>query len=174
MNVVGIVYYDTNTEVSNSTIQAEVVDYTQVIFHWENFTTSETTDANGVFNVVLPIGSVVDAAVFGNVLNVVNGTRFTVEESMDNITMVARPGHDVSGNLNLNRLGNYYTSNLDGWEPVTVYATNDQVDAVWHIQATQFGTFDTILPEGNWTFTTDLDWLNASEATLMVLSLIHI
>ena len=168
MNVVGTVYYDTNTAVSNSTIQAEVVDYTQVIFHWENFTTSETTDANGVFNVVLPIGSVVDAAVFGNVLNVVNGTRFTVEEGMDNITMVARPGHDVSGNLNLNRLGNYYTSNLDGWEPVTVYATNDQVDAVWHIQATQFGTFDTILPEGNWTFTTDLDWLNASEATLMV------
>ncbi len=168
MNVIGTVYYDTNAEVTNSTIQAEVVDFTQVIFHWENFTTTETTDANGVFNVVLPIGSVVDAAVFGNVLNVVNGTRFTVEEGMENITMVARPGYDVNGNLNLNRLGNYYSSNLEGWEQVTVFATNDDIDAVWHIDVTQFGTFNTILPEGNWTFTTDLDWLNASEATLMV------
>ena len=168
MNVIGTVYYDTNAEVTNSTIQAEVVDFTQVIFHWENFTTTETTDANGVFNVVLPIGSVVDAAVFGNVLNVVNGTRFTVEEGMENITMVARPGYDVNGNLNLNRLGNYYSSNLEGWEQVTVFATNEDIDAVWHIDVTQFGTFNTILPEGNWTFTTDLEWLNASEATLMV------
>ena len=168
MNVIGTVYYDTNAEVTNSPIQAEIVDFTQVIFHWENFTTTETTDANGVFNVVLPIGSVVDAAVFGNVLNVVNGTRFTVEEGMENITMVARPGYDVNGNLNLNRLGNYYSSNLEGWEQVTVFATNDDIDAVWHIDVTQFGTFNTILPEGNWTFTTDLDWLNASEATLMV------
>ena len=168
MNVIGTVYYDTNAEVTDSTIQAEVVDFTQVIFHWENFTTTETTDANGVFNVVLPIGSVVDAAVFGSVLNVVNGTRFTVEEGMENITMVARPGYDVNGNLNLNRLGNYYSSNLEGWEQVTVFATNDDIDAVWHIDVTQFGTFNTILPEGNWTFTTDLEWLNASEATLMV------
>ena len=76
-------------------------------FHYKR-----NTDANGVFNVVLPIGSVVDAAVFGNVLNVVNGTRFTVQEGMENITMVARPGHDVSGNLNLNRLGNYYTHQI--------------------------------------------------------------
>ena len=168
MNVVGTVFYETNSEVSDSTIQAEVVDFTQVIFHWENFTTTETTDANGVFNVVLPIGSVVDAAVFGNVLNVVNGTRFTVEEGMDNVTMIARPGHDVNGNLNLNRLGNYYTSNLKGWEPVTVFAMNEDMDAVWHIEATQIGSFNTILPHGNWTFTTDLDWLNASEATLLV------
>ena len=105
---------------------------------------------------------------FGSVLNVVNGTRFTVEEGMENITMVARPGYDVNGNLNLNRLGNYYSSNLEGWEQATVFATNDDIDAVWHIDVTQFGTFNTILPEGNWTFTTDLDWLNASEATLMV------
>ncbi len=168
MNVIGTVYYDTNAEVTNSPIQAEIVDFTQVIFHWENFTTTETTDANGVFNVVLPIGSVVDATVFGNVLNVVNGTRFTVEEGMENITMVARPGYDVNGNLNLNRLGNYYSSNLEGWEQVTVFATNDEIDAVWHIDVTQFGTFNTILPDGNWTFTTNLDWLNASEATLMV------
>jgi len=168
MTVVGTVYYETNAEVSDSQIQSEVVDFTQVIFHWENFTTTVSTDANGVFNVVLPIGSVVDAAVFGNVLNVVNGTRFTVEEGMENITMVARPGYDVSGNLNLNRLGNYYSSNLDGWEQVTVFATNDAIDAVWHIEATQFGSFNTILPAGNWSFTTDLEWLNASESTLLV------
>ena len=55
MNVIGTVYYDTNAEVTNSPIQAEVVDFTQVIFHWENFTTTVTTDANGVFNVVLPV-----------------------------------------------------------------------------------------------------------------------
>ena len=169
MNVVGTVYYNaTNSEVSDSIIGAEEVDFTSVFFHWDNFTTTVTTNAQGVFNVVLPIGSVVDATVFGNVLNIVNGTRFTVEEGMDNVTMVARPGSEVSGALNVNRLGNYYTSNIDGWEPVIVYAMHESIDAVWHIEVTEFGSFNTILPQGNWTFTTNLDWLNASEATLEV------
>ena len=45
---------------------------------------------------------------------------------------------------------------------------HESIDAVWHIEVTEFGSFNTILPQGNWTFTTNLDWLNASEATLEV------
>ena len=170
LNVVGTVYYDTNsdTPVSEDIIQAEIVDFTDIEFYWDEFKTTATTNSEGIFNVLLPLGAVVDAVVFGNVLNVVNGTRFTVEEGMQNITMVARPGSDVTGTLNVNRLGNLYSSQFGGWESVIVNAMEESTDAVWHIEVNELGTFSTILPQGNWTFSTNLEWLNSSDATLEV------
>ena len=87
---------------------------------------------------------------------------------MDNITMIALPGNDVSGSLNVNRLGNLFSSDTEGWEAVTVHATEESTDAVWHIEVSEIGTFSTILPEGNWSFTTNLEWLNSSTASLEV------
>ena len=189
MTVYGVVYYDTKSQGSgaigepeldedgnpvldaegNKTIfTPEAVQFGVVVFHWEGFSTTANTDGDGVFSVVLPIGAEVDATVSAGVMNVVNGTRFVVTEDMEDVTMIARPGSEVSGALNINRLGNYYNSNLGGWEPVTVYATHESIDAVWHLDVTEMGTFATVLPQGNWTFTTDLTWLNANETVLDV------
>ncbi len=167
-SVTGIVLYDTRQEAPGSIDEAEPIEHVPVVFHWDGFSTTSNTDGQGVFNVILPIGAVVDATVQAGVMNVVNGTRFTVTEDMENVTMVARPGSEVTGALNINRLGNHYTFDINGWEPVKVYATHETIEAVWTINVNELGAFNTVLPQGNWTFTTDLDWLNASEATLDV------
>lgn len=166
--VTGQVLYDTRAEAPGSIDEAEPIEHVPVVFHWDGFSTTSQTDGQGIFNVVLPIGAVVDATVQAGVMNVVNGTRFTVAEDMGNITMVARPGSEVSGTLNIHRLGNHYTSDINGWEPAKVYATHETIDAVWTLDVNELGAFNAVLPQGNWTFTTDLVWLNASEATLDV------
>ena len=166
--VTGTVLYDTRQEAPGSIDEAEPIEHVPVVFHWDGFSTTSHTDGQGVFSVILPIGAVVDATVQAGVMNVVNGTRFTVAEDMENITMIARPGSEVTGALNINRLGNHYTSGINGWEPVKVYATHESIEAVWTIAVNEIGAFNTVLPQGNWTFTTDLDWLNATPATLDV------
>ena len=165
--VSGIVYYDTRVE-PGEIDDAQPIEHVPVYFHWEGFSTASFTNGQGIFTVVLPVGAVVDATVHAGTMNVVNGTRFTVAEDMQNITMVARPGSEVSGALNLNRLGNFYSSNLIGWEVATVLASHESIDAVWHIEVADDGMFSTVLPQGNWTFTTDLEWLNATNSTLNV------
>ncbi len=166
--VTGTVLYDTRQEAPGSIDEAEPIEHVPVVFHWDGFSTTSNTDGQGVFSVILPIGAVVDATVQAGVMNVVNGTRFTVAEDMENITMIARPGSEVTGALNINRLGNHYASGINGWEPVKVYATHESIEAVWTIAVNELGAFNTVLPQGNWTFTTDLDWLNATPATLDV------
>jgi len=166
--VTGTVFYDTRQETPGSIDEAQPIEHVPVVFHWDGFSTTSNTNGQGVFSVVLPIGAVVDATVHAGTMNVVNGTRFTVAEDMENVTMVARPGSEVSGALNINRLGNHYTSGINGWEPVKVYANHEDIEATWTIIVNELGAFNTVLPQGNWTFTTDLEWLNATEATLDV------
>ena len=171
-SVTGVAYYETGSpdviDGVESTDNAQTIPNVPVNFFWDGFSTTAITDENGVFNVVLPIGEVVDAIVNAGVFNVVNGTRFTVNENMDNVTMIARPGNLVDGSININRLGNFYSSSIDGWEAVTVFASHESIDAVWVVDVDQNGQFSVVLPDGNWTFETDTEWLNMSSSTLYV------
>ena len=166
--VTGLVLYDTRAEPSEEEIAELPIEHVPVEFNWNGFSTTATTNGQGIFNVVLPVGAIVDATVQAGTMNVVDGIRFTVSEDMDNLTMIARPGSEVTGAININRLGNYYSSDLIGWEAVTVYASNETFDADWTIDVREDGSFDTVLPQGNWTFTTNLEWLNTTDAILEV------
>tara|TARA_B100000700_G_scaffold65285_1_gene72120 strand:- start:45677 stop:55171 length:9495 start_codon:yes stop_codon:yes gene_type:complete len=171
-SVTGVAYYETGSpdviDGVESIENAQTIENVPVNFYWDGFSTTAITDGDGVFNVVLPVGAVVDATVNAGVYNVVNGTRFTVQEGMDNITMIARPGNIVEGSININRLGNFYSSSLEGWEDATIFASHESIEAVWVIDVDRNGQFSVVLPNGNWTFDTDIDWLNISSSTLYV------
>ncbi len=114
------------------------------------------------------VGVTVDAFVYAGVQNKVNGTRFTVVDDMENISMVAKSGFEVNGVINVNRIGNLFSSDLIGWESTTVYATHDTYEAIWVMELLEDGTFSSDLPPGNWSFTTDVSWLNITETHLLV------
>jgi len=173
--VTGLVEYETIEQVNN--VQTNETEETSVLvpieggiveFYWDGFSTSTTTGSGGVFNVELPIGVTVDAFVYAGVQNKVNGTRFTVVDDMENISMVAKSGFEVNGVINVNRIGNLFSSDLIGWESTTVYATHDTYEAIWVMELLEDGTFSSDLPPGNWSFTTDVSWLNITETHLLV------
>ena len=82
--------------------------------------------------------------------------------------MVAKSGFEVNGAINVNRVGNLFSSDLIGWEPTTVFATHDTYEAIWVMELLEDGTFSSDLPPGEWSFTTDVSWLNISETHLIV------
>ena len=177
--VMGLVYYEENLSAEFSEPEeGKVLDHVVVEFHWGGFSTIAQTNGSGGFTVVLPEGAVVDATVqlSGSVLNLVNGTRFTVtadgllvdSEVVDHLSMVAKPGYVVDGQVNINREANPYHSTYGGWEPVTVTADNLDTDVRWHGQVLPNGQFQMVLPGGNWTLDLDADWLNPVSTDLEV------
>jgi len=177
--IVGTVYYDEDIESQNDEpSEGKVLDHITVEFHWGDFSTTTETNGTGDFSIVLPEDAVVDATVqlSGAQLNLVIGTRFTVTEDgpmvdselFDNLTMIARPGYIVEGHVNINRPGHPYHSFYGGWEPVTATADNIETDVRWHGQVEPSGMFMMVLPEGNWTFNLDAEWLSPMPADLYV------
>ena len=177
--IVGNVYYEEDLESQLvGPDEGKILDYVAVEFHWGDFSIISETNGSGGFSVVLPEGAEVDATVqlHGAQLNMVNGTRFTVTEDgpvvgselVDNITMIARPGYAVEGQVNINRLDNPYHSSYGGWEPVTVTADNIDTDVRWRGQVAPTGQFQMVLPEGNWTFDLDAEWLSPMPVDLNV------
>jgi len=177
--IVGTVYYDEDIESQIAEpSEGKVLDHITVEFHWGDFSTTTDTNGTGDFSIVLPEGAVVDATVqlSGAQLNLVNGTRFTVTEDglmvdselFDNLTMIARPGYTVEGHVNINRPDHPYHSLYGGWEPVTATADNIETDVRWHGQVGPSGMFQMVLPEGNWTFNLDAEWLSPMPADLYV------
>ena len=177
--VMGSVYYEENLSIEfPEPDEGKILDYVVVEFHWGNFSTIAETNGSGDFSVVLPEGAVVDATVQlpGAMLNLVNGTRFTVtsdgllvdSEVVDHLSMIAMPGYVVQGLVNINREANPYHSAYGGWEPVTVTADNLDTDVRWHGQVMLDGQFQMVLSGGNWTFGLDADWLNPVTSDLEV------
>ena len=175
----GSVYYEENLSIEfPEPDEGKILDYVVVEFHWGNFSIIAETNGSGDFSVVLPEGAVVDATVQlpGTMLNLVNGTRFTVtsdgllvdSEVVDHLSMIAMPGYVVQGLVNINREANPYHSAYGGWEPVTVTADNLDTDVRWHGQVMLDGQFQMVLPGGNWTFGLDADWLNPVTSDLEV------
>ncbi|SVE44484.1 uncharacterized protein METZ01_LOCUS497338, partial [marine metagenome] len=147
-------------------------------FNWGNFSTSVVTSGDGVFTVVLPEGAHVDATVQlqGAQINLVNGTRFVVtpdgpsvdSEVVDNLTLIARPGFLVEGQISINRANNRYDSSFVGWEPVSLLAENSESDLIWRHDVTPDGKFNFVMPRGNWSISLDAEWLNPTPVDLVV------
>ena len=117
----------------------------------------------------MPVGSEVDAiAQLGVDLKLVNGTKFTVEENMDKITMVARPGQAIDGAVSVNRENNLFNSEIGGWEPVTVIAQSDEYDVTWRSETDDGGFFTMVLPKGEWEFTVLSDEITSGTNTTNV------
>jgi hypothetical protein len=143
---------------SNETQLSKTLDLVPIVFYWDDFSTTIETSVNGTFSIILPEGSVVDAiAQLGTNLKLVNGTQFTVETGMDEVTMVARPGQTVNGAISINRADNYYNTDVGGWESVTVIAKNLDYDVTWRAQSNDGGAFDMVLPKGTWNFSVESD-----------------
>jgi hypothetical protein len=155
--VTGTLYYNENLT-DNSIDEDKKLEFVDIVFYWDDFSTTVETSSNGTFSLVLPEGSVVDAlAQLGVDLKLVNGTQFTVEPNMDDVIMVARPGQSITGAISINRVNNLYNSEVAGWEPVTVIAESLDYDAKWRAQVNDGGTFDMVLPRGNWEFSVPSD-----------------
>ena len=149
----GTLYYDENIE-SDAIDTSKILDFVPIVFYWDDFSTTVETSSDGTFSIVLPVGSEVDAiAQLGVDLKLVNGTKFTVEENMDKITMVARPGQAVDGAVSVNRENNLFNSEIGGWEPVTVVAQSDEYEVTWRSETNDGGFFNMVLPKGTWEFT---------------------
>ncbi|MAD56273.1 MAG: hypothetical protein CL974_01860, partial [Euryarchaeota archaeon] len=149
----GTLYYDENTQ-SDTIDTTKILEFVPVEFYWDDFSTTVETSSDGTFSIVLPVGSEVDAiAQLGVDLKLVNGTKFTVEENMDMVTMVARPGQAIDGAVSVNRENNLFNSVIGGWEPVTVIAQSDEHDVTWRSETDGGGFFTMVLPKGSWEFT---------------------
>ena len=157
----GTLYYDENTQ-SDTIDTTKILDFVPVEFYWDDFSTTVETSSDGTFSIVLPVGSEVDAiAQLGVDLKLVNGTKFTVEENMDMVTMVARPGQAIDGAVSINRENNLFNSEIGGWDPVTVIAQSDEHDATWRSETDDGGFFTMVLPKGAWEFTVLSDEINS-------------
>ena len=157
----GTLYYDENTQ-SDTIDTTKILDFVPVEFYWDDFSTTVETSSDGTFSIVLPVGSEVDAiAQLGVDLKLVNGTKFTVEENMDMVTMVARPGQAIDGAVSINRENNLFNSEIGGWDPVTVIAQSDEHDATWRSETDDGGFFTMVLPKGTWEFTVLSDEINS-------------
>ena len=149
----GTLYYDENTQ-SDTIDTTKILDLVPIEFYWDDFSTTIETSSDGTFSIVLPVGSEVDAiAQLGVDLKLVNGTKFTVEENMDMVTMVARPGQAIDGAVSVNRENNLFNSEIGGWDPVTVIAQSDEHDVTWRSETDDGGFFTMVLPKGAWEFT---------------------
>ena len=155
--VTGTLYYNENST-DLSIDENKILDFVPIVFYWDGFSTTVETSSEGKFSLVLPEGSTVDAiAQLGVDLKLVNGTQFTVDADMDEITMVARPGQSITGSISINRADNLYNGDIGGWESVTVIAENLDYDVQWRAQANDGGFFDMVLPKGNWQFSVNSD-----------------
>ncbi|MEE3315766.1 MAG: STT3 domain-containing protein, partial [Candidatus Thermoplasmatota archaeon] len=175
----GTVFYDEDLgSDEDGPEEGKVLDYVQVDFHWEGFSTVAQTDGGGHFSVVLPQGAVIDATVQlpGAMLNLVNGTRFTVTsegpsidgETFENLTLLATPGYIVEGTVNINREDNPLQSYYGGWQPIVVTADNADTEVRWHASVMANGQFQMTLPGGNWTFDLDAEWIVSTPVDLEV------
>ena len=175
----GTVFYEEDVDFNEAGLdEGKILDYVQVEFHWEGFSTAAQTDGGGHFSVVLPENAIIDATVQlpGAILNLVNGTRFTVTsdgpsiygETFDNLTLLATPGYAVAGMVSINREGNPLNSYYGGWQPIVVIADNSETEVRWHANVMSNGQFQMALPGGNWTFDLDADWIASTTANLEV------
>ena len=174
----GTVFYEENLESEPDPEEEKVLDFVPVEFHWGGFSTVVETDGSGQFSVILPENSVVDATVqlSGAMLNLVNGTRFTVTSDgpsidgvlHDNLTLLALPGYAVEGTISINRAGNTLLSTYGGWQPMVVIADNAESQVRWHADVMESGDFMFALPSGNWTFDLDADWISSIPEDLEV------
>ncbi len=157
----GTLYYDENIE-SDTIDTSKILEFVPIVFYWDDFSTTVETSFDGTFSIVLPVGSEVDAiAQLGVDLKLVNGTKFTVDENMDDITMVARPGQAIDGAVSVNRENNLFNAEIGGWEPVTVVAQSEEYDVTWRSETNDGGFFNMVLPKGTWEFTVLSDELNS-------------
>ena len=154
-------------------IPGQPVSFQEVIFQWDGFTVSSTTDSNGNFSVVLPRLEWVDATVermvgAGGFLS--NGSRFQVTEGMSDISIDLRSAMVVLGSSSLNREGNTYNQAFSGWRPVYAQANNLDgfTNSVWREEIDELGRFDMLLPFGNWSFTLDAGDISSSSQTMEV------
>ena len=153
VEVAGTVYYEENSSATFNPDEGKVIGADTVItFDWDGFSTTAITNESGQFIVTLPEGATVDATVEGLIAGLVNGTKFTVSSGMEEIVMVATPGTNVFGLVSISRANNFYTSELVGWEQLTVSAQNDDYDVTWRKTVDNLGKFQMILPDGEWTF----------------------
>ncbi len=153
VEVSGTVYYEENSSAIFNPDEGKVIGADTLInFDWDGFSTTATTNESGHFIVTLPEGATVDATVEGLIAGLVNGTKFTVSSGMEEIVMVATPGTTVFGLVSVSRANNFYTSELVGWEQLTVSAQNDDYDVTWRKTVDDLGKFQMILPNGEWTF----------------------
>ena len=146
------------------------VNNQQVVFQWEGFTLTSTTDSFGEFSVLLPRGAFVQATVervIGAGGFYSNGTSFKVEEGMDNVTIELTDSMMVLGEVSLNREGNTYNQGFSGWYPVHALANNldGETTAVWREEVDDLGRFDMLLPLGNWSFTLDAGEMSSNSIT---------
>ncbi|DAC65444.1 MAG TPA: hypothetical protein D7I04_00080, partial [Candidatus Poseidoniales archaeon] len=150
--VTGTLYYNENID-ENLVDENKTLEFVPIVFYWDDFSTTVETSSNGTFSLVLPQGTLVDAVTqLGTNLKLVNGTQFTVNSDMEDIVMVARPGQSITGIISINRADNYYNSDVGGWESATVVAESLDYDVKWRAQTNDGGTFEMVLPKGNWEF----------------------
>jgi len=151
----GTVLYQPNEETG---LPGQPMEFQNVIFQWDGFTHSAVTDKMGEFSVTLPENANVDATVeivVGVEGFYSNGTKFTVTAGMDDVIIEVVDSFSVMGTVNLNREGYRYVDEIVGWVPITVTATSsggEASDAMWTKPVSPSGTFEMLLPKGNWTF----------------------
>ena len=165
-SVNGIVLNKPDKDGSAPQIESRVNNQ-QVVFQWEGFALTATTDSFGEFSVLLPRGAFVQATVermIGAGGFYSNGTSFQVEEGMENVTIELTDSMMVLGEVSLNREGNTYNQGFSGWYPVHALANNldGETTAVWREEVDDLGRFDMLLPVGNWSFTLDAGGMSSN------------
>ena len=139
-------------------LPGQPMEFQEVTFQWDGFTHRTMTDDSGEFSVTLPENAEVDATVeilVGIEGFYSNGTKFTVSAGMDDVIIDVVDSFSVIGTVNLNREGYRYVDEILGWVPITVTATSpgdEASDASWTKPVSPSGTFEMLLPKGNWTF----------------------
>ena len=134
--------------------------FKEVEFQWSGFSLTTTSDSNGDFSIVLPMGAHVNAtseSTVGSGGLLSNGTRFVVSEDMGPITIELIESSMVFGSVSFNREGNAYNQAFKDWKSVHAIANNldGSSDSVWREEVDELGKFDMLLPLGNWSFTLD-------------------
>ena len=165
-SVTGIVLNKPDKDGSAPQIESRVINQ-QVLFQWEGFAITATTDSFGEFSALLPRGAFVQATVermIGAGGFYSNGTSFEVEEGMENVTIELTDSMMVLGEVSLNREGNTYNQGFSGWYPVHALANNldGETTAVWREEVDDLGRFDMLLPVGNWSFTLDAGGMSSN------------
>ena len=161
--VTGRVVYGSDKEDSAPDEAAEGVKGVPVRFQWGAISVMAQTDDDGAWSTQLPVGVGVNATVQTTVSQLLAGEHFTVEVGMDDLELVAEPGHNLAGHLFLYREGNLYDNDFPGFydQPTMVFAHNEDDSVTWQFPLDQNGRFDMKLLGGNYSITLSDDALNA-------------
>lgn len=138
-----------------------------VEFRSGNIVITDVTDLNGTFDVSLPEGMVFDVTTFSTTSFSTAGAHFTVVDGMAPLNLTLQVATNSIGYLNIYDNETLYESNLPGWSPVEIKATNEE-GISWYTDVTSDARFEFRLPNGDYVLSADGGDLNIANINATV------